>query len=1344
MENLSRVIRIFISSTFKGFETERNDMARELYPALREYCRKRGFFFRAVDLRWGVSEEDGNNRRTMDICLEEIERCQRVSPEINFLVLHSERYGSRFPPSQISREDWARLRQDGQISAPDCRELEAWYLEDKNAAGNPMVLRPRRAETEEEKKRERADEKRLMDVLFPAAGRVFPEIPDIAEIPNLADITEATRRLPYGASATELEIWKGLFLTDGARQNALVFLRDFDKPDEPPQYGFGAEELRERLKQSSQLPDSAPLIPIDAGKRYLTQAREFLLEAIAKRIRDVENAERLTSPAERERRKVNAELSRASDEYLDFDNRKARFSDFVRENRGKVVFVTGEQGSGKTALLKAWVHENRKTALGVFADTQASGRLIEQVTESFLSQLRKMGIEAGHAPETDDPITRLETALADMRPKSGVKITAVLDSLEAVTDINAQKRNLFSLRLPDWITLAAVSAHGYAPEGVPVMRLKPLENREAAIELLFQMLDRDGIQLTDNETVRQKQFVRQFIPKSVTPLYLAQLTQYFAFLKLRSFDAPPILPAYPSGVEDMTEFLLNHLDEFIDPLQRRMFRRALGYVALSSDGLSEEEILLLLERDERVREDVSRNQHYQVLDFALTIYAHWARIFAMLGVFCVESDSQTEPLFRFRHALLKETVRKSVGREEDMAYLLKNITGFFLTQKVFFPLDNLKGKPAQYRQSATPNYRRVAELYPLLRQSGDPYATAGMFADLSVIDAYIRAGEYARLRVELGEALRLCPGDPRLLRIRDCLQRWDFLFRAYPEGGFLPSYTGAYPEAASALQTAGHSAYLKISYPDGARNQIAAMYLPGASNSEAALSDEGVIAVMRGDKIRLYDWNTRSHTGIERIVEEPESGPVFLYWTERRKLVVRFEHFRVTFAYTGRTLEELSRNRCPELKLIRNSAEEPLTELEFREADAAGYAEDTLIWYHADGKARRTDVCYPLGTSVKAFRHGRIAAILVEKRFIDLTDLVEGVRLTRLEIPAAQARFSPDGRRLLICKEDDTVLCYDMLNEYPDAVPLPKSGMTRSKYAALYNLNSFKRALTTFSQPFEPSKNGDIPFGALRDDAIEPLFACMSVKNRWLALYYHYRAASVVRAYRLDKDNGIGELLAESRVQPIYRKDIENRPFRASAEEDAVILVSGGIRRIWDTRTWKWRSERETGTLGEPWRALLTDKCRRSMAWRDMSHGKPVFISTPADVFARVTAFLYAPHLWRNLRNMDGALEGDPGLITLKSENYLWILDRESRLIHLASRKTGEWLCHSQPDTGFLAAAVQGDDLYILPTDSVRLMRLRPYEIGRKTVRRLPGGETEAFGEGEERRLGDNEAKSKI
>jgi Domain of unknown function (DUF4062) len=51
------------------------------------------------DLRWGVSEEVGRDQQTLDVCLQEIHRCQRSTPRPNFIALLGSRYGwRRLPP----------------------------------------------------------------------------------------------------------------------------------------------------------------------------------------------------------------------------------------------------------------------------------------------------------------------------------------------------------------------------------------------------------------------------------------------------------------------------------------------------------------------------------------------------------------------------------------------------------------------------------------------------------------------------------------------------------------------------------------------------------------------------------------------------------------------------------------------------------------------------------------------------------------------------------------------------------------------------------------------------------------------------------------------------------------------------------------------------------------------------------------------------------------------------------------------------------------------------------------------------------------------------------------------
>jgi hypothetical protein len=79
MIQASRTFRVFVSSTFSDLKAERNALQEKVFPRLRDLCAKHGCRFQAIDLRWGASEEAALEQQAMRICLEEIERCQRLS-----------------------------------------------------------------------------------------------------------------------------------------------------------------------------------------------------------------------------------------------------------------------------------------------------------------------------------------------------------------------------------------------------------------------------------------------------------------------------------------------------------------------------------------------------------------------------------------------------------------------------------------------------------------------------------------------------------------------------------------------------------------------------------------------------------------------------------------------------------------------------------------------------------------------------------------------------------------------------------------------------------------------------------------------------------------------------------------------------------------------------------------------------------------------------------------------------------------------------------------------------------------------------------------------------------------
>ena len=135
------IFRVFVSSTFSDLIAERNALQETVYPKLRAYCQERKARFQAIDLRWGVSEEAALDQQTMKICLEELKRCQTVSPRPNFIVLLGDRYGWRPLPATVEATEFEALREH----TPENERtlLNGWYERDDNAVPAEHYLRPR-------------------------------------------------------------------------------------------------------------------------------------------------------------------------------------------------------------------------------------------------------------------------------------------------------------------------------------------------------------------------------------------------------------------------------------------------------------------------------------------------------------------------------------------------------------------------------------------------------------------------------------------------------------------------------------------------------------------------------------------------------------------------------------------------------------------------------------------------------------------------------------------------------------------------------------------------------------------------------------------------------------------------------------------------------------------------------------------------------------------------------------------------------------------------------------------------------------------------------------------------
>jgi telomerase protein component 1 len=163
-----RTARVFISSTFRDMHAERDHLVKVVFPELRERLAPYRIELIDVDLRWGVTREQAENDRALDVCLHWIDECRPF-----FVGLLGQRYGwvpSRFPAEALSHYGWVQHETGKSLTEleilfgvllmdPRMRGWSFFYFRDPKALdGVPAEIRQAvYVETETEATRKLAD-----------------------------------------------------------------------------------------------------------------------------------------------------------------------------------------------------------------------------------------------------------------------------------------------------------------------------------------------------------------------------------------------------------------------------------------------------------------------------------------------------------------------------------------------------------------------------------------------------------------------------------------------------------------------------------------------------------------------------------------------------------------------------------------------------------------------------------------------------------------------------------------------------------------------------------------------------------------------------------------------------------------------------------------------------------------------------------------------------------------------------------------------------------------------------------------------------------------------------------
>jgi hypothetical protein len=619
----TRTFRVFVSSTFEDLHDERNILQTDVYPVLAHLCDAHGARFQAVDLRWGVRDEAALDHRTMDICLGEIERCQQTGIKPNFLVLLGERYGWRPVPASIDAAEFEQLL--SQIGASDERTLiTAWYRRDDNAIPPQYLLKTRTGAFVDDSQW-RPVESRLLDIIAAAARAAHIGQPQVTK---------------YLASATHQEILKGLGESEEDRRHVVVFCRTDSGRAADPRLTALKEDLR------SQLGDRVIDYPARDLSRLSTSVRDVLSAMIE---RELTQLSRPSSTGH----EITSHDRFADALCRDFVGRQDAVDavrNYLDGSERRPLAIDGQPGSGKSALM-AWVSDMARATypgaivirrfIGATATSSAGRMLLNGICAEIAERLNvtiKPGIayheivssfaEALSHGREPTPLIVFIDALDQLAPDDPAR---TMDWLPSPLSLHCKVIVSFNDRMQSIKATTRVSIGGLLPD--------------EATRLFSGWMTAGGRTLQPEQQAK----VRQAIERCTLPLYVR--LAFEEARRWRSFDATDDcmlgrdLDEAIDGVLDRVSNDANH--------GRTLVEHSLDYLSAARHGLTEDEMLALLSRDEQVRSEFERRARHTVPSRQLPPIL-WSRLYADLSRYLFERTTPDGTLIAFYHRQFTE------------------------------------------------------------------------------------------------------------------------------------------------------------------------------------------------------------------------------------------------------------------------------------------------------------------------------------------------------------------------------------------------------------------------------------------------------------------------------------------------------------------------------------------------------------------------------------------------------------------------------------------------------------------------------------------------------------------
>ncbi|CAF1533025.1 unnamed protein product, partial [Rotaria sordida] len=657
-------VRIFVSSTFSDTTDERNGLIERVYPRLRKYCRtKYNIQFHYSDMRWGIPSTALSSHSTVDMCLQELDSCCRLSMATNCVILLSHRYGSRLVPTCISLRIFQLFEDCLSVDIEEKKILLEMYQLDENYLEKKYFLQPI-----DDNQQWTLLENKLQLILRKAANICYKQ----------GKITKDERN-EFFISVTAKEIYRALKNNINKSRRIICFFReiiDIEELDSKYREIENADETKKLLEKIKNLLhqsiDSSDIYTYrirwnDENNRikYFSQVFEDFYHAIKSQI----DFHLIKYEKQQKNFLYNQILEHAiqcnllTQRYFPRQDILEQIKNYIMSTSNCPCILLGESGTGKSSIMAKLVSEiptyytqtNSLSVIIRFLGVTPSSSDIRRPLISIIEQISTI-YHLNKPTNFDNVKENLENILMYI-PKNEhlILLFDAIDQLQ-LTDLE----NL-SIWLPTKFSSANIKCIISTISEIEIER-KSIDirqqlrtiykneiieieinnlNENLAEQVLNYWLEQDRRCLTSiqHEWLKKKFRIQHYL----TPLFLSLL--YDQTLTWHSFNQMPdqVFLAI-RNTRDAIEYLYNQLGLKHGEI---LFRRSMQYLQLSG-GLSELEIEDILSLDDEVLQSVF--VHYlppfKLFRLPSTL---WIRIRNDMHKYLIEKDIDNIPCIYFYH-----------------------------------------------------------------------------------------------------------------------------------------------------------------------------------------------------------------------------------------------------------------------------------------------------------------------------------------------------------------------------------------------------------------------------------------------------------------------------------------------------------------------------------------------------------------------------------------------------------------------------------------------------------------------------------------------------------------------